>query len=88
MEQRTRPPSQSTRSSINRSWQPNLPHWWMGEKVSFEIFFIHRLFLIFRKIEKWTIKANETTQELIDLELDNYGWYPEIFLVNNDYCQS
>ena len=30
--------------------------------------------------------ANETTKELLNLELDDYV-YPEIFLVNNDYCK-
>ena len=43
-----------------------------------------------RKIEKWTIKPNEITKELLDLKLGfkNLDSYPALFLVNSDYCAS
>ena len=44
-------------------------------------------FLLFRKTEKWTIKADGIKKELLDLELNWYSYYPEIFLVNDGYCQ-
>ena len=42
---------------------------------------------LFRKTEKWTIEADGIKKELLDLELNSYYYYPEIFLVNDDYCQ-
>ena len=39
-----------------------------------------------RKTEKWTIKENEITKELLNLELNGYYYYPEIFPVKQNYC--
>ena len=40
----------------------------------------------FRKTERWTIEENQITKELLDLELDNYSYFPELFAVNRNYC--
>ena len=46
-----------------------------------------KLFLtLFRKTEKWTIKENEITKELLNLELSGYNIYPELFAVKQNYC--
>ena len=46
--------------------------------------------LLFSKIEKWTIKEDEITTELLDLklQLEDVYYYPGLFLVNFDYCES
>jgi len=39
------------------------------------------------KTEKWTIKEDEIKQEILDLELNYYYLYPELFAVADNYCK-
>jgi len=38
------------------------------------------------KTEKWTIEESEITKELLNLELNNYYMYPEVFASKKNYC--
>ena len=41
---------------------------------------------LYRKTEKWTINEKGITKELLNLELNDYSWYPEVFVVKQNYC--
>ena len=58
-----------------------------GKMWGFSYSRLFNYFLIFRKIEKWTIEASGITKELLDLELNEYWFYPEIFIISYDYCK-
>ena len=40
----------------------------------------------FRKTEKWTIEGDEITKELLNLQINDYYTYPEVFAVKQNYC--
>ena len=37
-------------------------------------------------VEKWTFNGDEIAQELLDLQLDYYNYYPEVFAIEPNYC--
>ena len=36
--------------------------------------------------EKWVLQVDQIEKELLDLTLDDYHHYPELFAVNENYC--
>ena len=37
-------------------------------------------------VEKWVVEGDQIEKKLLDLTLDNYSIYPELFAVSDDYC--
>lgn len=39
-----------------------------------------------RQTEKWVVEEDRIVKELLDLTLDGYTPYAELFAVSDDYC--
>ena len=59
-----------------------LAGWEIRKKFSY--YWIAQSF--FRKTEKWTIDGDEITKEILNLPLNDYSTYPELFAVKQNYC--
>ena len=41
----------------------------------------------FRFFERWTINGENFEKEKMEKSLENYEYYPELFLISHDYCE-